>query len=212
MIGLQEKVESRNADYAKIVRHLHFHNVPTDKPQQQQQYEASDVVITGGSHLSSSSNTSSPVRGPQQQASSIHDFLSKQQSPQQQQIYQDSAVDPAAAGAAAMYGSPAKGSASAGSRYAAAAAGSAEAAAEGDWGAGMRDAELLVWVGDFNYRVDCPDGFVPDRSDPEKNPISDQLYWYVHKQVRNYADLGPSIAGWWLQVAADDCIHLASAH
>jgi phosphatidylinositol-bisphosphatase len=27
-----------------------------------------------------------------------------------------------------------------------------------DWGSGMRDAELLVWAGDFNYRVDARDG------------------------------------------------------
>eukprot|EP00878_Enallax_costatus_P030456 GHUV01033160.1.p1 GENE.GHUV01033160.1~~GHUV01033160.1.p1 ORF type:complete len:212 (-),score=85.14 GHUV01033160.1:10-645(-) len=185
LLDPQEKVEARNADYAKIVRHLHFHNVPTDKPQQQQQYEASDVIVAGGNYISSS-NTSSPARALQQQQTSIQGFIAKQQTAQQQNICQEFATDPAAAGAAAMYGSsPAR---SSGGRYAAASASPAAAtadaaAAEDDWGAGMRDAELLVWVGDFNYRVDCPDGFVPDRSDPEKNPVSDQLYWFVHKKV-----------------------------
>jgi hypothetical protein len=58
------------------------------------------------------------------------------------------------------------------------------AAGDEEWGAGMRDAELLVWVGDFNYRVDRPDGFVADESDPENNPASAQLYQYVHRKVR----------------------------
>lgn len=165
-------MEARNADYVKIVRHLHFHNVPTDKPQQQQQYEASDVVVAGSSTYSTSS---SPSRGQQQQQqlAGIQGFLARQQQ-----------GDPASAGAAAgLYGSPTVTGSGRHPASAAAAAGSEAASADEDWGAGVKDAEFLVWVGDFNYRVDCPDGFVADRSDLEKNPVSDQLYRFVHEKV-----------------------------
>lgn len=139
---LQDKVESRNADYAKIVRHLHFHNVPTDKPQQQSQYDAADAVVLPDSDASAHGN-SSPTRR--------HGYHQ-----QQQQQY----------GAAAM----------------AAAGSSVGCPADEDWGAGMKDAEFLVWLGDFNYRVDAPEGFVPDRSNPER-PVNEQLYHFVLQKV-----------------------------
>ncbi|WIA12339.1 hypothetical protein OEZ85_012390 [Tetradesmus obliquus] len=147
----QDKVESRNADYAKIVRHLHFHNVPTDKPQQQQQYEASDVVVLGADPCAdpNSSNSSSRRLGGGSPG------ISPRKTPR--------------GGANADAGGSG--------------GGAAAAAADEEWGAGMRDAELLVWVGDFNYRVDRPDGFVPDESDPENNPIGAQLYQYVHRKI-----------------------------
>lgn len=163
-------MEARNADYAKIVRHLHFHNVPTDKPVQQQQYEAADVIV------SSSSYSNSPTRRQQQQqVNSIHDFLTKQQTGQQQ--VQDYYAEVNAAGGTVQP--------RASGRSAVGTAGSITVrdAAEEEWGAGVRDAELLVWVGDFNYRVDNPDGFVADRSDPENNPVNDQLHRFVHEKV-----------------------------
>jgi hypothetical protein len=46
---VQDKVDARNADYAKIVRHLHFHNVPTAKAGQQQAYEEAAVTVPGAS-------------------------------------------------------------------------------------------------------------------------------------------------------------------
>ncbi|KAF6261315.1 hypothetical protein COO60DRAFT_1636898 [Scenedesmus sp. NREL 46B-D3] len=146
----QDKVESRNADYAKIVRHLHFHNVPADNPQQQQQYEASDAVVLG----------SDPYTIPNSSSSSSSRRL----------------------GGGSPGVSPRKARGNAGS------GGGADVAAGDDdeeWGAGMRDAELLVWVGDFNYRVDRPDGFQPDESDPERNPVNAQLYQYVHSKISN---------------------------
>lgn len=145
-MSLQDKVESRNADYAKIVRHLHFHNVPADNPQQQQQYEASDAVVLGADPYTIPNSSSSSRR----------------------------------LGGGSPGVSPRKARGNAGS------GGGADVAAGDDdeeWGAGMRDAELLVWVGDFNYRVDRPDGFQPDESDPERNPVNTQLYQYVHSKV-----------------------------
>lgn len=47
----------------------------------------------------------------------------------------------------------------------------------------MKDAEFLVWLGDFNYRVDLPEGFAPDRSNPER-PVNEQLYHFVLQKVR----------------------------
>jgi len=138
--GLQEKVEARNADYAKIARHLHFHNVPTDKPQQQLQNEAADCVVLPG-------NNSAPAES----------FASPRQRQQQQQQQPGAAV-------------PAAGSSSA-------------ILADEDWGAGMKDAEFLVWLGDFNYRVDAPEGFVPDRLNPDR-PVNEQLYQFVLQKVR----------------------------
>jgi hypothetical protein len=144
-------VESRNADYAKIVRHLHFHNVPTDKPQQQQQYEASDVVVLGADPYSDPSSSSRRLGGGSP-------GISPRKTPRG-----------AAAGDAGSGGG---------------AAAAASAGGDEEWGAGMRDAEMLVWVGDFNYRVDRPDSFLPDETDPENNPASAQLYQYVHRKVR----------------------------
>jgi hypothetical protein len=43
--------------------------------------------------------------------------------------------------------------------------------------------QVLVWAGDFNYRVDAPAGFNPDTSDPER-PVNEQLYRFVLSQVR----------------------------
>jgi hypothetical protein len=145
---LQDKVESRNADYAKIVRHLHFHNVPTDKPQQQQQYEASDVVVLGADPYPDPSSNSRRLGGGSP-------GISPRTTPRG-----GAAGDAGSGGGAA-----------------------AAAAADEEWGAGMRDAELLVWVGDFNYRVDRPDGFLPDETDPENNPVNAQLFQYVHRKV-----------------------------
>ena len=140
---LQDKVEARNADYAKIVRHLHFHNVPTDKPQQQSQYDAADsVVLPGGG----GSNDSS---------------FSPRQQQQLQQQQQHGLAAAAGSGGGGGGGSP----------------------GEEDWGAGMKDAEFLVWLGDFNYRVDQPKGFVPDRSNPDC-PVNEQLYHFVLQKVR----------------------------
>lgn len=136
---LQEKVEARNADYAKIVRRLHFHNVPTDKPQQQLQNEAADSVVLPGSNSAPADSFASP----------------RQRHQQQQQ--------PGA-------GLPAAGS-------------SSVVLADEDWGAGMKDAEFLVWLGDFNYRVDVPEGFVPDRLNPDR-PVNEQLYHFVLQKVR----------------------------
>lgn len=140
-------MESRNADYAKIVRHLHFHNVPTDKPQQQSQYDAADSVVLP-SNGSSKDSSSSPRHQ-----------LHLQQQQQQQGL--------AGVGSGGGGGS----------------------AGEEDWGAGMTDAELLVWLGDFNYRVDQPQGFVPDRSNPE-NPVNEQLYHFVLQKVRGCSGNG----------------------
>jgi hypothetical protein len=67
---------------------------------------------------------------------------------------------------------------------AAAAAAGGGVLVEHDWGAGLRDADALVWVGDFNYRVDHPPGFTPHLSDPE-NSRNDQLYAYVMATVRS---------------------------
>jgi hypothetical protein len=150
----QDKVEARNADYAKIVRHLHFHNVPTDKPQQQSQYDAADSVVLPSSSEQSDAygtggSSGSPSRARQQQ-----------QYNQQQQY-----------GAAAAAGS------------------GGGSSSDEDWGAGMKDAEFLVWLGDFNYRVDLPQGFVPDRSNPER-PANEQLYQFVLQKV------GGSRRGW----------------
>lgn len=157
-VTMQEKVESRNADYAKIVRHLHFHNVPTDKPQQQQQYEASDVTVLGTTtepYSSGAADFSRPGGG--------SPGMSPRKTPR------------GAAGSSAN----AAGAAAAGGEVVLGTAG----VLEEEWGAGIRDAELLVWAGDFNYRVDQPAGFEPDLSDPEKSPVNDQLYKFVHCKV-----------------------------
>eukprot|EP00879_Flechtneria_rotunda_P025468 GHRR01027067.1.p1 GENE.GHRR01027067.1~~GHRR01027067.1.p1 ORF type:complete len:899 (+),score=342.06 GHRR01027067.1:659-3355(+) len=174
----QDKVDARNADYTKIVRHLHFHNVPTDKPQQQQQYEASDTIVPD------SEGSSYPQKQQQQlgRAAGIQAFISKQQ-----RKCIESGVD------SLNGGSPKRGSratAATDNSVAAASASSGSNGLDEDWGAGMRDAELLVWVGDFNYRIDSPTGFIPDRSDLEKWPLNAQLYQYVHKLVSicRYAD------------------------
>ncbi|KAF8071307.1 IP5P13 [Scenedesmus sp. PABB004] len=128
----QDKVEARNADYAKIVRHLHFHNVPSAAPAKAAALEASsDVVLPGGGSVGAG-------------------------------------LDAAGGGAPAGGG--------------------------GAWGAGMRDAELLVWVGDFNYRIDAPAGFAPDTSDPEGNPVAAQLYQYVHAKI-SAGDVPSLLAG-----------------
>jgi hypothetical protein len=142
---LQDKVEARNADYAKIVRHLHFHNVPTDKPQQQSQFDASNSVILPSSDSDTYGNSSPRL---------------------QQQQHGMAAT--AAAGSSG--GSP----------------------GEDDWGAGMKDAEFLVWLGDFNYRVDLPEGFAPDRSNPER-PVNEQLYHFVLQKVRHAQCPSPAI-------------------
>jgi hypothetical protein len=134
VVWLQDKVKERNEDYAKIVRHLHFHNVPTDKAQQQSQSDAASSVV-----LDSSSSSSS--------------FSSRQQQQQQQQ------------------------------KYGVGTAGSAGGTGEEEWGAGMKDAEFLVWLGDFNYRVDQPQGFVPSPLNPDR-PASEQLYHFVLQKVR----------------------------
>jgi hypothetical protein len=163
-MSLQDKVESRNADYAKIVRHLHFHNVPTDKPQQQQQYEASDVVVLGADPFSDPSSSSRRLGGG-----------SPGISPRK---------TPRGAGAAGDAGSGGGAAGGGGS--------------DEEWGAGMRDAEMLVWVGDFNYRVDWPDGFSPNETDPENFPVNAQLYKYVFDKVRcrgNFA-LADVSCGW----------------
>jgi hypothetical protein len=140
IVLLQDKVEARNADYAKIVRHLHFHNVPTDKPpQQQSQLDASHSVV-----LSSSDSDTYGSFSPRLQ---------------QQQQQQGMAATVAAGSSG---GSP----------------------GDDDWGAGMKDAEFLVWLGDFNYRVDLPEGFVPDRSNPER-PVNEQLHHFVLQKVRH---------------------------
>lgn len=147
--ALQDKVDARNADYAKIVRHLHFHNVPTDKPQQQSQYDAADSVVLPSRDSCTYGSSSSPTRASQYY--------------QQQQQYG------AGAGAAAGAGGGVSGSSS--------------PAGDEDWGAGMKDAEFLLWLGDFNYRVDLPEGFVPDRSNLER-PVNEQLYHFVLQKVR----------------------------
>ena len=41
----------------------------------------------------------------------------------------------------------------------------------GDWGPGMRDAELLVWAGDFNYRVDAAGGALSPAVPPPPSPL-----------------------------------------
>ncbi|GBF99290.1 inositol polyphosphate phosphatase [Raphidocelis subcapitata] len=109
----QEKVASRNADYAKIVRTLRFHNTP-----------ASAQAGSG---------------------------------------------DGAAAGGGADGGDG---------------SGDGGGGGGGDdaWGSGLRDADLLIWVGDFNYRVDCPPGFAPVDETPE-NTRNDQLYGFVHDRI-----------------------------
>jgi hypothetical protein len=131
VLWLQDKVKERNDDYAKIVRHLHFHNVPTDKAQQQSQGDGSSAVV-----LDSSSSPSS-----------------HQQQQQQQQKY-------GAGGPASSVGP-----------------------ADEEWGAGMKDAEFLVWLGDFNYRVDQPQGFVSSPLNPDR-PASELLYHFVLQKVR----------------------------
>lgn len=57
-------------------------------------------------------------------------------------------------------------------------------AADDEGTTGLRDAEAVIWLGDFNYRVDSPAGFVPDTSDIEHNPVGQQLYMHVHRRVR----------------------------
>ncbi|KAI8465810.1 MAG: Endonuclease/exonuclease/phosphatase [Monoraphidium minutum] len=50
------------------------------------------------------------------------------------------------------------------------------------WGSGMRDADLLIWLGDFNYRVDGGPGFAPEPEMPELSH-NDQLYAFVHDRI-----------------------------
>jgi len=54
--------------------------------------------------------------------------------------------------------------------------------ADESWGSGLRDADLLIWVGDFNYRIDPPPGFELEPETPE-NTRNDQLYSFVHGKV-----------------------------
>lgn len=128
-------MEARNADYAKIVRHLHFHNIPSDKPQQQSHADSSDAAVLLGGTPDHRSNWSPHKQQPQQ-------------------LRQHSAAGPRTGNLA-----------------------------QEDWGPGMKDAECLVWVGDFNYRVDAPEDFTPDRSNPE-NPVNQQLYHHVLRKVK----------------------------
>eukprot|EP00775_Hariotina_reticulata_P006490 gene6490-6717_t len=161
----QDKVEARNADYAKIVRGLQFHNAPTDKAQhQQQQCQAADVAGTGDGWQQQ-----------QQQPTSISHFLARQQ-----RNHSTDADGNSPSGSPKRLAGGAPGTGSSNSLHALGCTGAA-----GDcWSAGVREADLLVWIGDFNYRVDCPDGFMPDATlDPEQWPVNAQLYQHVHQKI-----------------------------
>lgn len=65
---------------------------------------------------------------------------------------------------------------------------------EADWGAGVRDADALVWVGDFNYRIDAPPGFVAEPATPERSH-NDQLYDFVMGKVGRAGRGGAWVCG-----------------
>jgi hypothetical protein len=123
-------VEARNADYAKIVRGLQFHNAPTDKGQQQQHLSQAVDVASGGDSW-------------QQQGSSISQTMARQQ-----RHHSSDADGTLYSGSPNKLGGAMPGPGSSNSLHALGCAG-----AVGDCpGTGVRDADLLVWVGDFNYR------------------------------------------------------------
>jgi hypothetical protein len=61
---LQDKVEARNKDYAKVVAHLHFHTLPKGQAQQQQQQQQQVAASAARSHTDhSGSPMQLPARG-----------------------------------------------------------------------------------------------------------------------------------------------------